>query len=100
MVEKVKDRQIHITLTKGARELIAEHGFDSVSGARPLKRTLQKYIENPIAQEMLKGTFADGSHIQVKRKGDELDFVEVERKEVIRDSDTIPEQLEEEQEEM
>lgn len=89
MLEKVKDREIKITLTKGAKEFIADHGFDPVSGARPLKRTLQKYIENPIAQEMLKGIFTDGSHIQVKRKGNELEFVELERKKVERESDTL-----------
>jgi len=87
MLDKVKDREIRITLTKGAKEYIADHGFDQVSGARPLKRTLQNYIENPIAQEMLEGTFADGSHIQVKRKGDALEFIELERKEVKRESD-------------
>ncbi|MBN1351598.1 ATP-dependent Clp protease ATP-binding subunit [candidate division KSB1 bacterium] len=98
MLEKVKDREIDISLTRGAREFIAEKGFDAVSGARPLKRILQKYIENPIAQEMLKGIFADGSHIQVKRKGKDLEFVEVERKPVTRETDIIKPQEQEEKE--
>ena len=80
MLDKVADRDIGILLTKGAREFIAEKGFDPVFGARPLKRTIQKYIEDPIAEEMLKGNFSDGSRIQVKKKGDGLDFSELGRR--------------------
>ncbi|MFQ5676550.1 MAG: AAA family ATPase, partial [bacterium] len=82
MLSKVSDRQIEIELTKGAKEFVAEHGFDPVYGARPLRRTLQKFIEDPIAEEILKGKFTDGSQILVKKKGDELDFSEVGRKKV------------------
>jgi len=81
MLDKVSDRNIEILLTKGAREFIAEKGFDPVFGARPLKRTIQKYIEDPIAEEILRGNFSDGSRIQVKKKGDELDFNEIGRRE-------------------
>lgn len=77
MLDKVADRNIKILLTKGAKEFIAEKGFDPVFGARPLKRTIQKYVEDPIAEEILKGNFSDGSRIQVKKKGDGLDFNEV-----------------------
>lgn len=79
MLEKVSDRDIQIILSKSAKEFIAEKGFDPVFGARPLKRTIQKYIEDPIAEEMLRGNFSDGSRIQVKKKGDELDFSEAGR---------------------
>ncbi len=80
MLEKVADRDININLTKGAKEYIAEHGFDPVYGARPLRRTIQKFIEDPIAEEILKGTFGDGSRIQVRKKGNDLEFVELGRK--------------------
>jgi ATP-dependent Clp protease ATP-binding subunit ClpC len=79
MLAKVAHRQIQISLTKGAKEFIAERGFDAVSGARPLKRTIQKYIEDPIAEELLKGAFVDGSQIEVRKKGDKLEFMEVAR---------------------
>ncbi len=88
MLEKVADREIRINLTKGAKEYIAERGFDAVSGARPLRRTIQKFVEDPIAEEILRGNFSDGSVIQVKRKGDNLDFVELERKIANVDTDT------------
>lgn len=81
MLDKVADRNIEILLTKGAREFIAEKGFDPVFGARPLKRTIQKYIEDPIAEEILRGNFSDGSQIQVKKKGDDLEFTEIGRRE-------------------
>ncbi len=78
MLDKVRDRNIRIDLTKGAKEYLAELAFDPVYGARPLKRTIQKHIEDPIAEEMLKGVFVDGSHIHVKKKGDGLEFTHVD----------------------
>ena len=82
MLDKVSDREIEISLTKGAKEILVEKGFDENYGARPLRRVIQKFIEDQIAEEMLRGRFSDGSKIQVKRKGDELEFVEIERKQV------------------
>jgi ATP-dependent Clp protease ATP-binding subunit ClpC len=69
-------------LTAGAKKFIAEHGFDPVNGARPLKRAIQKYIEDPIADEILKGKFGDGSTIQIKMVAKtELGFFELGKKE-------------------
>ena len=81
MLAKVSDRDIDILLTKGSKDFIAEKGFDPVFGARPLKRIIQKYIEDPIAEEILRGIFSDGSRIQVKKKGDNLSFSELTKKE-------------------
>jgi len=76
MLGKVSNRNISIELTRGAKEFIAENGFDPVYGARPLKRTIQKFVEDPIAEEMLKGVFSDGARIRVKKKGEGLGFEE------------------------
>ncbi len=81
MLSKVSDRNIQIKLTKGVKDFLIDMGFDPVYGARPLKRTIQKYIEDPIAEEILKGKFTDGSIIGVKKKGHGLDFVETGRHE-------------------
>jgi ATP-dependent Clp protease ATP-binding subunit ClpC len=82
MTRKVSDRKIEFVLTNGAKKFIAENGFDPVNGARPLKRAIQKYIEDPIADEILKGNFSDGSIIQIKMVNkSELGFFEVGRKE-------------------
>jgi ATP-dependent Clp protease ATP-binding subunit ClpA len=80
MLAKVSDREIEVRLTKGAKEYLANLGFDPVYGARPLRRTIQKHIEDPIAEEILRGKFADGSQIMVKKKGDSLEFSETSRK--------------------
>ncbi len=85
MLHKVQDREILIQLSKGAKEFVAENGFDPVYGARPLRRTIQKFIEDPIAEELLRGKFADGSQISVKKKGDKLEFVETSRKKIVSD---------------
>jgi len=78
MSDKVADRKIQFVLTDGAKRFIAENGFDPVNGARPLKRAIQKYIEDPIADEILKGTFGEGSIIQIKMKSKtELGFFEI-----------------------
>ena len=76
MLGKVADRNISIELTKGAKEFIAERGFDPMNGARPLKRTIQRHVEDAIAEELLKGHFGDGSIIRVRKKGDGLDFID------------------------
>ncbi len=76
MLRKVADRNIMIELTKGAKEFIAERGFDPLFGARPLKRTIQRHVEDAIAEELLKGHFNDGSLIRVRKKGDGLEFVD------------------------
>ncbi|MCK5145990.1 ATP-dependent Clp protease ATP-binding subunit [bacterium] len=76
LVEGLSDRDIHITLTKQAKTFLAEKGYDPHFGARQIKRTIRKYIEDPIAEEILKDRFGDGSRIQVRLKKDELEFVE------------------------
>ncbi|MBL7960453.1 ATP-dependent Clp protease ATP-binding subunit [bacterium] len=74
--QKLKERNLLITLTKEAKEFIADKGFDPVYGARPLRRAIQKYLEDPVAEDLLKGVFTDGSHISVELKGEELEFSE------------------------
>lgn len=59
-------RGIKLDLTKQAKEFLAEHGFDEKYGARPLRRTLQHHVEDPLAEEMLKGNYHEGSVIKGK----------------------------------
>ncbi len=80
MLKKVSDRQIAISLTDSAKDFIAEKGFDPVYGARPLKRVIQKNIEDPIAEHILRGQFTDGSQIRVDKSGEGLEFIEAGRK--------------------
>jgi ATP-dependent Clp protease ATP-binding subunit ClpB len=72
--------QRHITLevTPEAKALIASEGYDPVYGARPLKRVIQRLLQNPIALQLLEGNFHEGDTIRVERNGDGLRFERVE----------------------
>ncbi|HNS23081.1 MAG TPA: ATP-dependent chaperone ClpB [Sedimentisphaerales bacterium] len=63
--ERLKDRKIRIEFTDKARDLVLEEGYDPVFGARPLKRTIQQQVENPLAMELLAGKFSDGDTIRI-----------------------------------
>ncbi len=65
---------MHIHLSDGARDKLADAGFDPVYGARPLKRAIQQQIENPLAQEILAGKFKSGDTIEVEVEDGRLDF--------------------------
>jgi ATP-dependent Clp protease ATP-binding subunit ClpC len=54
--------------------LLIEKGFDPVFGARPLKRTIQRFLEDPLSQEIISKRFHDGSKVKVLRKNEELVF--------------------------
>jgi ATP-dependent Clp protease ATP-binding subunit ClpB len=59
------DRQLTIELSEAARELVADAGYDPVYGARPLKRALQRMVQDPLASRLLKGEFHRGDHVVV-----------------------------------
>ncbi len=65
MLASLRERRIHLDFTPAARELILREGYDPQYGARPLKRALQRLVQNPLAQAMLRGEVAPGSHVQV-----------------------------------
>jgi ATP-dependent Clp protease ATP-binding subunit ClpB len=66
---------IRLDVSPAALALIAQEGFDPVYGARPLKRAIQQQIENPLATEILKGSFGPGETVHVAAKGGKLSFV-------------------------
>lgn len=78
LIGRMASMGITIELTKAAKEFLSERGFDPAFGARPLRRAVQKYVEDPLAEEILKGNFASGSKVKVKfnKKADELKFVD------------------------
>jgi len=80
MATRLLEHNISLELTDGAKEFIVAKGFDPVLGARPLKRAIQRNIEDPLADEILRGNFSDGSTIKIKMKNkNELSFTEVKR---------------------
>ncbi len=66
---------IRLDVSPAALAAVAQEGFDPVYGARPLKRAIQQQIENPLATEILKGTFAPGDTVHVAARGGKLSFV-------------------------
>jgi ATP-dependent Clp protease ATP-binding subunit ClpB len=64
------DRKITLELTPEAKHVLAEEGFDPAFGARPLKRAIQRYLQNPLAMAVLEGRFKDGDHVLVTRSAD------------------------------
>jgi ATP-dependent Clp protease ATP-binding subunit ClpB len=72
-------RHMALEVTPEAKALIAAQGYDPVYGARPLKRVIQRLLQNPIALELLEGNFHEGDTIRVERDGDALRFERVER---------------------
>ncbi len=71
---RLAERDLSLTLTKEAMDYLAGAGYDPVYGARPLKRAIQQYIENPLAQEILAGKFLPGDAIKVSEKAGKLVF--------------------------
>jgi ATP-dependent Clp protease ATP-binding subunit ClpB len=74
LAERLAERKLKIDLTDSAREYIAEKGYDPSFGARPLKRLIQREVQDPLATKLLSGELAEGSRIEVDRAGDGLTF--------------------------
>lgn len=77
MVENLKETGMEVELDKSAQDFLATKGYDKKFGARPLKRALQKYLEDPMAEELLIGNMKEGSKIIAKHKkgAEELHFI-------------------------
>jgi len=71
---QLKEKEIGIEVTTEAKELLAEKGFDPTFGARPLRRTIQTMIEDPLSERILQGEFHAGDVVQLEREGDEIVF--------------------------
>jgi ATP-dependent Clp protease ATP-binding subunit ClpB len=74
LVKRLEDRKIAVTLTEAARARLIEEGYDPVYGARPLKRTIQRRILDPLAMRVLEGEFREGDVVRVDVEGGELRF--------------------------
>jgi len=71
---RLAEKQIELELSERAKEFLAENGYDPIYGARPLKRAIQRYLENPLSMELLKGKVASGSTIIADADGNHLFF--------------------------
>jgi len=72
--KRLSERKISLELSTEASAKLAELGYDPAFGARPLKRTIQRMIENPLAVEVLAGHFGEGDHVVVRPEGETFTF--------------------------
>ncbi|WP_018126898.1 ATP-dependent Clp protease ATP-binding subunit [Balneola vulgaris] len=83
---RIKNIGFNIEITKGAKEFITDKGYDPKYGARPLKRAIQKYVEDPLAEELLESKKEEGSTVKIKmnksRDGLKFDWTKPDPKEV------------------
>ena len=72
----LSERRIEIEVTDEAKQLLAEKGYDPHYGARPLKRVIQRMLQDPLAMRILEGEFPEGSKVRVdaRASGDALEF--------------------------
>ncbi len=74
---RLADRHIELRLSEAAKRQLAKDGYDPLYGARPLKRLIQREIENPLARRLLAGEYTDGDAIQVDANGEMFEFEKV-----------------------
>ncbi len=74
VISRLKEQNISLEVTPEAKELLIDKGFDPVFGARPLKRTIQRFLEDPLASEIISKNFKNGSVVKVVRRREELVF--------------------------
>ena len=75
--KRLEDKKLKLEITKDAKEHLARAGYDPTFGARPLKRLIQKELENELAKDILSGRFAEGDTIKADYDGDKIDFSKV-----------------------
>jgi len=66
LVQNIKDQKMVVSLDESAKNFLVDKGFDEKFGARPLRRAIQKYVEDPLAEEILRGSFKEGTKIIAK----------------------------------
>ncbi len=74
VVDRIKLKNIHLELDETAKDFLIEKGYDPQYGARPMRRAVEKYLEDPMAEDMLRGNIKPGETVQVKRDGEKLAF--------------------------
>ena len=74
VTERLKEQEIELELDDTAKELLIEKGYDPSYGARPMRRAIESYIEDPMAEELLKNNFKAGDKVIAKKENDKLSF--------------------------
>ena len=74
IIERLQEQELELVLDDSAKDFLIEKGYDPANGARPMRRAVEKYIEDPMSEEILKETFKAKDRVIVKKDGDKLMF--------------------------
>lgn len=74
VTDRIRAKHIDLDLDQTAQELLIEKGYDPAYGARPMRRAVERYLEDPLAEELLRGNVKEGDKVKVIRDGDKLKF--------------------------
>ena len=74
LITRLEERKYKFTVSDAAKDFLVEAGFNPLFGARPLKRAIQRYLEDPLAMELLSGRYVEGDHIMVDLQAGKLQF--------------------------
>ena len=83
VLNRLRDRNIEVEITEEAKEFIIDRGFDPDFGARPIRRAIERFIEDPLSEELLRGQFKNGDHIRVSVKDGHLIFETLKEEAVV-----------------
>jgi ATP-dependent Clp protease ATP-binding subunit ClpC len=75
VIQRIKAKDILLILEESAKEFLIEKGYDPLYGARPMRRAVERHLEDPLAEELLRGNIKTHENIYVKREGEKLAFV-------------------------
>jgi ATP-dependent Clp protease ATP-binding subunit ClpB len=75
LMKRLEDRKIHVELTEHAKDFLVQEGYDPIYGARPLKRTIQRRVLDPLALRVLEGEFSEGDHVVIDAGKEGVTFV-------------------------
>src|SRR5947199_255653 len=74
VLSRIKAKDVHLELKQSAKEFLIEKGYDPQYGARPMRRAVERYLEDPLAEELLRGTVKAGDKVEVEAVDGKLSF--------------------------
>jgi ATP-dependent Clp protease ATP-binding subunit ClpC len=76
VMERLKGKNLVLNLDAKAKDLLVEKGYDPMYGARPMRRSVERYLEDPLAEELLKGSIHEGEPVEVTAEEGKLVFIQ------------------------
>src|SRR6267142_44475 len=76
VMERLKGKKLELVLDEKAKDYLVEKGYDPTYGARPMRRSVERFLEDPLAEEILKGSLHEGDPVQVTVDNDKLLFTQ------------------------